>query len=290
MVVRPLTVARLVFVLIGLFSFKTLAQYQLAKVTGEYPYVYSSSDFNAPVIAELPRGKLLNVSTKKFANVFYFVSVKPGMSGYVSDSEIQLISKEKKQLQRRNLKEKPAEKKASKEKPRKPFYTSRYRGIIVEQMNYAEDTMSQHRTANLTMIGYRVVGMNTLFSGEMSTDASILLYFGAPKYYEEITKEKASGWILHTDFTFDTIYPQSKIHFISYGFGPMFRYSHFVTSLRNTTNSYTTDYPMDDMTLGVLLRLGLAFRINNISIRSDVKYYIEAQRYFAYNLSALFEF
>lgn len=299
--------------LFGIFSVSIgRAQNQWAKAVGEYPYVYAQPDFNAPVLAELERGKNYVISKQKFSELFYKISVKPGLVGYVSDVEVQVsggapgggpqgktplksplhkpIDKQidKKLNPKKNVKKEKAE--PPRLDNRKPFYATRYRGVIVESMNYAEDTMSKHRTANLTFFGYRVCGFNTLFSGEMSTDASVRVYFGAPKYYEEITGQPASGWIIHTDFTFDTLYPQGKNHLISYGFGPMFKYSHLVASLKNTTNAFNTDYPMDDMTLGVLFRLGIAFRINNMSLRSDVKYYMESQRYFAYNLSALFAF
>lgn len=281
------------------------AQNQWAKAVGEYPYVYAQPDFNAPVLAELERGKNYVISKQKFSELFYKISVKPGLVGYVSDVEVQIQnsggvrpktnpnSVNKKTVNKKTNPRSSVKKEVvtpPKPDTRLPFYATRYRGLIVENMNYAEDTMSKHRTANLTFFGYRVCGFNTLFSGEMSTDASVLVYFGAPKYYEEITGQPASGWIIHTDFTFDTLYPQGKNHLISYGFGPMFKYSHLVASLKNTTNAFNTDYPMDDMTLGVLFRLGIAFRINNMSLRSDVKYYIESQRYFAYNLSALFAF
>lgn len=282
------------------------AQNQWAKAIGEYPYVYAQPDFNAPVLAELERGKNYVISKQKFSELFYKVSVKPGLVGYVSDVEVQVqgqvsasgvqshaggpqaskaILQTKKKVAKQQVSVSP-----SKPDNRKPFYATRYRGVIVENMSYAEDTMSKHRTESLTFFGYRVSGFNTMFSGEMSTDASILVFFGAPKYYQEITGQPATGWILHTDFTFDTLYPQGKNHLISYGFGPMFKYSHIVTSLKNTTNAYSTDYPMDDMNLGVLLRLGIAFRINNMAIKSDVKYYMEAQRYLAFNLSALFAY
>lgn len=288
------------------------AQNQWAKAVGEYPYVYAQPDFNAPVLAELERGKNYVISKQKFSELFYKVSVKPGLVGYVSDVEVQVqgsgsvsgnpaagnalgTAAPKNPINKAGQNKKPTAKKVTRSEPakpdvRKPFYATRYRGLIVENMNYAEDTMSKHRTESLTFFGYRVSGFNTMFSGEMSTDASILVYFGAPKYYQEITGQPATGWIIHTDFTFDTLYPQGKNHLISYGFGPMFKYSHIVASLKNTTNAYNTDYPMDDMTLGVLLRLGIAFRINNMAIKSDVKYYMEAQRYLALNLSALFAF
>ncbi|MCB0369880.1 MAG: SH3 domain-containing protein [Bdellovibrionales bacterium] len=287
-----------IFVFFGLlFIPHSEARNQIARVSGEYPYVYASPDFNAPILAQLPLGKVYKISTKKFANVFYRILVKPGMIGYVSDSEIQVLTSGSKgkprsgKAPRKNLSaEKKEEKKEPEKDNRKPFYASRYRGLIVEQMNYAEDTMSQHRTANLNFIGYRVSGYNTLYSGQMATDANVMLYNGAPKYYEEVTGNPANGWILHADFTYDTLSPQGPNHMISYGFGPMFKYSHFVTALQNPANGYTTSYTLDDITLGVLLRWGLAFRIDSVSLRSDIKYYIESQRYLAFNLSLLFEY
>lgn len=278
---------------------QTASQSVIAEIVGEFPYVYEQPDFDSPMIATLKSGTFYYVSKQQYPFGFHKVQLQKNQSGYVSSSEIKLVSQQYVQQQKKirsnpkaaaELEEKEKKKDQEKAANTKPIYLLRYRGVIVEQQSFTEDTMSKSRSEPLMFFGYRQLGYNTLFSGEMSTDASILFHSGAPKYYQEITKQAADGWIINAHFTFDTIIPLSHSHMASYGFGPMVKYSHFETYLKNTTGGGTTGYNLDDLTLGVLFRVGYGFRWRQISLRTDIKYFIESHRYLSLNLSTLFVF
>lgn len=265
----------------------------IAEIVGEYPYVYAQPDFDSPVFATLKTGTYYRVSKQQFDLGFHRISFAKGKNGYISSSEIKIVTKP---LVRQS-KQKSAsghvrvnEKKEVKKKPTKPIYISRYQGVIFEQQNYIEDTMSKTRSDNILFFGYRLVGFNTLFSGEMSTDLAILYHSGAPGYYEKITGQPTSGQIINMQFTFDTIIPLAHSFMASYGFGPMIKYSHFQVSLKNPAGFGNDSYVLDDMNFGVLFRLGAATRIGIFGLRADVKYYIESKQYIGVNVSTLYEF
>lgn len=285
--------------LLLLISRGVFAQSVIAEVTGEFPYAYAQPDFDSPVVANLKPGTFYYVSKQQFAYGFHKVQLQKNQAAYISSSEIKIVTAEYVQQKRKHKNNpKAAEQEAKEAKAEekkavqnsKSISQSRYRGLIIEQQNYTEDTMSKTRTEAVTFFGYRVVGNNTLFSGEMSTDAAVLVSMGAPKYYQEITGNSAAGWIINTHFTFDTLVPLSHAAVYSYGFGPMAKYSHFETNLKSSVGSGTTSYVLDDLTLGVLLRLGLGVKWNSISLRSDIKYFIESKQYMAINISTLFVF
>jgi hypothetical protein len=279
----------------------------IAEITGEYPYVYAGPDFDSPVIATIKPGTFYYVSKQRFVYDFHKIRLAKNQDGYISSSEIKIVTAQYVQNRKKKGKAaadstadaatdpvtgaemKPAKKEAKK-KITKPIYISRYQGLIVEQQNYIEDTMSNTRSDNLLFFGYRLVGFNTLFSGEMSTDLAVLYHSGVPAYYEKITGRSTSGQILNVQFTFDTIIPLAHSFMASYGFGPMIKYSHFEVSLKNPAGIGNDAYVLDDMNFGVLFRLGAATRIGVIGLRADVKYYIESKQYVGINVSTLYEF
>jgi hypothetical protein len=287
------------------------AQSLMAEIVGEFPYVYSNPDFDSPVIATIKPGTFYYVSKKKFDYDFHKIRLSKNQEGYISSSEIKIVSaqyvrnrkkKGKTAADTQNVSEGESAadkesgnetkltKKEAKKKPTKPIYTARFQGLIIEQQNYIEDTMSNTRSDNLLFFGYRLVGFNTLFSGEMSTDLAVLYHSGAPAYYEKITGRTTSGQILNVQFTFDTIIPLAHNFMASYGFGPIIKYSHFDVSLKNPAGIGNDAYVLDDMNFGVLFRLGAATRLGIIGLRADVKYYIESKHYVGINVSTLYEF
>tara|TARA_B110001454_G_C12723278_1_gene436213 strand:- start:11523 stop:12437 length:915 start_codon:yes stop_codon:yes gene_type:complete len=276
----------------------------IAEIGGEFPYVYAQPDFDSPVIATLKPGTFYYVSKQKFVYDFHKIRIGKNQDGYISSSEIKIVTAQYVQNRKKKGKTDPAaetdaatqvaaEKKPAKKeakKTSKPIYVSRYQGLIVEQQNYIEDTMSNTRSDNIMFFGYRLVGFNTLFSGEMSTDLAVMYHSGAPAYYEKITGRSTSGQIINLQFTFDTIIPLAHSFMASYGFGPMIKYSHFEVSLKNPAGVGYDTYVLDDMNFGVLFRLGAATRLGVIGLRADVKYYIESKQYVGINVSTLYEF
>lgn len=262
------------------------AQSQKAIVVNQGAYVYKDADFDAQIIAQLKAGQVYDISLKQ-KGPFYKIRLKPGVTGWIADNDVRLSKGAKpaagktaeKDAKKPEKTDKPEEKNSFLEKkPPKSFYASRYRGPTVGYLSYSENTMGKVRTQNLPFYGVRVAGPNTMFSGDFRTDAEFLFHFGAPKYYEKGTGYPASGWIFLTDFIFETANPQSKWHMLTYGFGPMFKYTHYEVSLLQSGKEIS--YSLDDMTLGAVFDLGLHFRIaNTYALRFNVKYYWEKTQY-----------
>lgn len=252
------------------------AQAQQATVILDGALVYQDADFDAPVISTLKIGSVFSISKNK-KGPFYKIRLKPGYLGWISDTDIKpgIIKIPKpEQLQINEAKE---------EKKKRPFFASRYRGPVLQLTNFTEDTLGQERNDSLLFYGVKFNGFNTLFSGEIYTDANILFYFGAPSYYEDYTKKSADGFIFMTDFTFQTVMPQGKNFIYYYGFGPMFKYSHF--NLDVPGNNSTLSYSADEMTLGAVFDFGIGARLGSLSLRTDAKYYWEKTKYFAFGFN-----
>ncbi|WP_374028860.1 SH3 domain-containing protein [Bdellovibrio bacteriovorus] len=257
------------------------AQAQQATVMLEGALVYQDADFDAPVISTLKRGGVYSVSTKK-KGPFYKIRLKPGTTGWIADTDvkpgvIKLAEPEKNQ---------PSEEK--KDKRRKPFFASRYRGLDIEMINFTEDTMGEERSASMIFYGVKFNGFNTMFTGDIYTDANIIFAPSAPSYYADETGKSADGFIFIADFLLQTVLPKGKSMLFYYGFGPMFKYSHFNLELPNGTK--TISYSADDMSLGAVFDLGMAFRLGPVSLRTDAKYYWERSRYYGLGLNFGWEF
>lgn len=273
-----------VLALLLLLPVMSWAQAQKGTVINEEgALVYQDADFDSPVIDTLKRGAVYNISKKK-NGPFFKIRVKPGILGWVADTDIKpgviKLTTPKK--------EKRTDETAAKEKRKRPFFATRYRGPTFEFINFTEDTLGAERSDNLVFYGFKFNGYNTLFDGEIYTDGNIIFNAGAPGYYSSYTKKSADGFIIMANFLLQTVLPQSKWHLLYYGFGPMFKYSHFVLEVPDGTRTLT--YAADDMALGAIFDLGLAFRIGNMSLRTDAKYYWERSKYYGFGLNLGWEF
>ncbi|MGZ3743875.1 MAG: SH3 domain-containing protein [Pseudobdellovibrionaceae bacterium] len=277
-----------------------LAQSQKAVVINDGALVYKEADFDAPVITRFKAGHVYDISLKT-KGPFYKVRIKPGVMGWIADTDVRVGKNAKGSLAAKNplnakaVASKSSEKKAEndsfleKKKPLKSFYASRYRGPVLSYITYNENTMGDLRSQTLPFYGIKVAGPNTMFYGDLRTDAEFLLHSGAPTYYQRGTGFPANGWIFLTDFIFETASPQSKWHMLTFGFGPMFKYSHYdVTLLQNAKQ---VSYSLDDMVLGAVFDTGLSFRIaETYALRFNVKYYWEKTKYWAGSVTFGFPF
>ncbi len=247
--------------------------------------VYKEADFDAKIIGQAKRGDVFDASPKK-KGYFYRIRVKPGVIGYISDVDVRITKAKKENIEVAKTKAEVKEDLT----PKKPFLSRRYRGIAFEMMNYTESTLGGNRTAQVPFLGIKWSGNNTMFSGETYTDANILAAFSAPKYYETYTGNGASGWIVNLNFLFMNSQQQGRNHFTFFGMGPMFKYSHFDATLTNPTTSKNNNYALDDMAVGAVFSLGLAFDIGKCALRSEVKYYLESKQYASFGLSLQMDF
>ncbi len=254
--------------------------------------VYKNADFDAPVIAELKKGQILDVALKKKGYI-YRLRVKPGVIGYISDVDVKLtdgknILKESlpplKSTTKKSTEKKSSEK-AEAEKAKKPFLFRRYRGFVLEMMNYTENTLGGNHSAQVPFYGIKWSGMNTVMAGEVFMDANILFAPIPPKYYADYTGNGTSGWIININTMFMNTQKQGKHHFTFFGYGPMFKYSHFDATLTNPTTGKNSNYSLDDMSVGAVFAIGIGFEVGGeYAVRSDVKYYMESKQYASFGL------
>lgn len=247
------------------------------------------------MIGSVHQGAVYDISVGK-RNGFYKIRLKPGTVGWIADSDIVggVTSADRKATADLRAGKKPAKvvKKAKllapPKKKSRPFPTEAYRGAVLEFLPFQESTLGSKRKDNLMFYGFKVAGPNTLLDGDMTTDANLLFHYGAPSYYKDATGNDASGFIFLANFLFETTQSHGPNTMTFYGFGPMFRYSHFNVGL--TTNGQNLNYSADDMTLGAVFNAGISLRINGYAVRLDAKYYWEKETYLGFGLSYLWKF
>lgn len=269
-----------------LFPLFVLAQVQQGTVINDGAFVYQDADFDAPIIATLHRGAVYSISTG-VKGPFYKIRLRPGTLGWIADTDVKpgIVKVAPTEAEKKAGKKKEEEKPAS---PKKPFLAARYRGPTLDYINFTENTLGEGRSDYLLFYGIKFNGFDTLVEGEIYTEGNILFHVGAPKYYSDVTKKSADGFIFIADFLLQNTAPQGKSRLLYYGFGPMFKYSHFNLELPN--GSQTLSYAADDMSIGAVFNLGLAFRISKVSLRTDAKYYWEKEKYPGFGLNLGFEF
>lgn len=260
-------------VLIPLLSW---AQAQQATVVEDGALVYQNADFDSPIIATLKRGSVYNIS-KGVKGPFYKIRIKPGTVGWIADVDV-----------------KPGAQKVDKKKdeekstPKKTFLGTRYRGPVLDYINFTENTLGDGRADSLLFLGVKLNGFDTVIEGEIYTEANFLFHIGAPKYYSEVTKRGADGFIFLADFLIQNMAPQGKNRLFFYGLGPVFKYSHFNLELPN--GAKTVSYAADDMSVGAVFNIGYAFRFWGVSLLMDAKYYWEKESYPGFGLNLGWQF
>lgn len=250
--------------------------------------VYKNPDFDSPVIAVLPGGKVYDVSAKIVNGAFYRIRVKPGLLGYVADSDVKPLFP----TQGKSANDKVKRSKESRPEPKRKrsFEFTQYAGIQYISIEYAENTMGDKRKDQLGFIGAKLSGPDLVVDGAFPTDVNFLFYTGAPGYYEKLTGNSADGWILLMDFLWENYNPMGKNALTFWGFGPMFKFSKFNVLLTDPATGRRSDYSLQDMSLGAVFNAGVALRWEPVALRGELKYFWEKQQYWGAGLSLQFNF
>lgn len=269
------------FLVVGIPAFSLVAQAQAQKATiiNDQAMIYQDSDFDSMVIGTVARGKVYDVSTAQ-RNGFHKIRLKPGTVGWIADTDLRAgVHK---------IAEAPKKDKPKKKRRQRSFDLQSYRGGALEMVQFQENTLGDKRKESLLFYGFKFAGANTLFDGDIVTDASLMFHFGAPNYYRDLTNNEAKGWLFLANFLFQTVQPQGKDVITFYGFGPTFRYSHFDVAL--TRQGKQLNYSADDMTLGAVFDAGIGLRLSDYALRSDIRYYWEKESYLGLGVSFLASF
>jgi hypothetical protein len=259
--------------LISLFSAHVFAA-QIGTVISEEAFIYLNSDFDAPVIATLKRGESFQMSNKP-VGPFYKIRMKNNQLGWVSSIDVKagkvdLKSEIRKEKEDRN---KPLDSHVDEQKALKTYAILRHQGFFVQSSDWKEKTLGKTRKDNLLFYGWNWTGFNTLVDGPFYLDSRLMATFGAPGYYKKVTGVAAEGFILRAQASFVSANPIGENCLFHYGFGASTTYSRIKAGVleAGVKNSFT----MEDLNMGIVIPMGLSYRIGPVSTQFFFQYYIE---------------
>lgn len=253
--------------------------------------VFAKPDFDSEVLGVVSAGKVFPVSSVLFKGAFYRIQIKPGVIGYIPDSDVKPLWKK---VDKKSDSAAKSESKNKRDKPdsprRRPFVSTQYVGLNVSTIEHKENTMGDHRRDQLMFYGVKLSGPNLVVDGDFPTEINFLFHSGAPKYYEEITGRPAEGWILMMNFLWQNYFPQSRDSFLFFGFGPNFKYAKYTLGLTETATSKNLSYSAEDMMLGAVFNFGISGRVGPAAVRAEYVYYWEKEMYGSFGFSLQKEF
>ncbi len=259
--------------LIFLFSLNVFGA-QLGTVVVSETYIYLKADFDANVIATAKRGDRFQMANKP-VGPFYKVKMKNNQFGWISSVDIKAgavntlseIKKEKAEVER------PLESYTSEKRVQNTFAILRYQGLFVQNLDWKEKTLGQTRKDNLSFWGWNWTGFDTLVEGPFYFDSRIMATFQVPDYYQKITSAPASGWILKGQISFVSANPLGQNFLFHYGMGIASTFSHFESRVIEAGNE--KKFTLEDLTIGLVIPIGLSYRLGPISTQIFYQYYWE---------------
>lgn len=245
----------------------------------EQVQVYEKPNFDSVVVGMVRVGETYDISKNTFNNAFYKIRLKPGVLGYIADTDIQPLFKVASGSANRPEKNGKKTKKKSASKRSKTFEFTRFGGLTYALVDFTEDTLGGKPHENLGFLGAKISGPNVLLEGLLPMELNLLFYSGAPSYYAKATGRAASGLIFLGNILFQSYWPQTPRVMTYFGFGPMFKYSKFDVEMKDSATTKYQSYSLEDMTLGAAFELGIAFRLGSAALRFDYQYFWEKQMY-----------
>lgn len=275
---------------------QTSSGFQRGKILTADAIVYKEADFDSPVLGKMKLGSQLNIS-KRIFGAFYQVQVGKNRFGYVSDVDVRPLNEVNKaqKIIDKNADSLATSKKGMSEQQRKeilekrPFDSSDFQGFEIAMIRFRESTMGLRPSDNRLFFGFTASGPRIVMEG-LSTDLNVLISPGAPSYYEQATGKSADGFILITDFKFQTVTSRGKDIITYVGFGPMFRYSRFGVTFTNGTTGKDESYSLEDMAIGAVFDLGLGMRFGRFAAKVEAQYYWERLQYWGFAASGQMAF
>ena len=97
--------------------------------------------------------------------------------------------------------------------------------------------------------------------------------FEAPDYYKKVTGVDATGFIIRAQTAFVSANPLGENFLFHYGLGASITYSQINAGIIEAGSKKS--YSMDDLNLGVVIPIGLSYRIGPVSTQLFFQYYLE---------------
>jgi len=266
-----------------------------AQAAEEAVDIYQSADFDSEVIHTIKPGTIYSISDKP-QGAFYKIKLTDGRIGYVADTQLDIIGEGKfvpkpfildeetetaanSAKKNKKQKAKPIVDPDNEEDPEAEDKLS-YHSVVLQLINYHEDTMGDVQVGDLFSVGYRRWPELYDFSSSLTWDVSMI--FSAPSYYKNKTGLSADGMGLWSGFQIMNISPYGSQLTVNYGAGPFVKWTQF--NIQTNTKSYS----LQDLTVGVSLEAGLILHLDLISLNLGLRYYWDKNPYGSIGLGFLF--
>ena len=261
----------------------------VATVVTDGALVYASPSEDASILAQLPVGKQIRVSKGTTPGIQKFHKVQVGKTfGFIDDIDISMGAapapphpgKHEAGTEKMTDKEKAAREKAKKKaayrkehtKPVEPMYFTRFVGLAIGAQEFKEGILGVNSSQTIPVYGLKITGPDVLLKGPIM-DINLLLHYGAPSYYNNLSVIQPNGFIIFADAMFVLPFVQRQNSMVYISAGPLLVYSKFGV----VNNNQTMD--LQALELGVDAALGVGFRLGKIAIKFEGKYYLEKQQY-----------
>lgn len=262
--------------------------------------VYSKPDFDAEVLTTLTQGQKVRVSPGTTGQVVKFHKVRVGpVLGYVAEIDVQVEGGVKKRDHKRGAGKNKKSGKASagnerdraraqmaeekKKRDKLPFAFTRYVGLFVGVAGYKEEIGGSKKSDSLLLYGLKMTGPGILFEGPI-LDINLMLHYGAPKGYTEISTVKPSGYLLMSDTLLLLPMLQKSSFLGTLGVGPLITYRSFKVVRDAKFETF------GGLSAGLSLAAAAGFRKGDYAIRAEAKYLVEKRVDTIFQLSLQNEF
>lgn len=269
-----------------------------ATVTTDGALVLERADADANPISQLAENAKIRVSkrTVEGPDGGKFRRVRAGKRiGYIAEIDIRIGSgpsgdeaagESSGQNKKSKAKKKDAERKADPKKtakkhppkPREEMLFTHFVGLLLGSSEYKESISGVNSSTNLMFYGLKITGPDLILGGPI-VDFNFALHYGAPSYYAPLSSTNPTGFILLTDLLFMLPFSHSQNSMIYFATGPLLAFSKFAVVNAGRSMDLT------QLDLGVSLELGAGYRIGDVGLRLEGKYYIETQSYKAIQVS-----
>ena len=245
---------------------------QMGVVISHEAAVYSKPDFDSEVVGGLQENQKVPMSTRRFQSgdqfgSFFRVRLPNGKTGYVADNDIQPAKLKKKMDDEMETNQ-----------DGESLYFKKMVGGSLAQVNYSEMFQDKASRAQTTVFGFRLTGPDVI-GDSPPIDFNVMVGIKPPGYYDTMSGGKASGFFLLGDI--GLIFPlvDWTKSMLNFGVGLMWTYTNFKVPIANKS------YDSSEFRMGIDLSFGGAYRINDLVIRGDIKYFIEKTQYTGLMLS-----
>ena len=238
--------------------------------------VYDKPNFDAKVIGRLHEGRKVRVSKGETGSYTKFHKIKVGKRfGYISSMDVAVAGGRAPASNRsKGVTGGSVDVSHSKKhhKPKLPVFFSKFFGLSVGIAQYRESISGVDAQTNLLIYGIKFTGPDVLITGPV-IDFNFDIHYGAPSYYNSLSTIQPSGFLIMTDALFMLPFLQRQDFSGLFGVGPLITYSSF----RVFNGGQSQE--LSELNIGASFMTGFVYRMGDVAVRAEAKYYVEKRSY-----------